>query len=76
VVAAPEFISLEVLQLELLKLERREQRLSAQRRKLHARIDGGFANEITFAQEREVSEARLAVHHQIDALRAQVERMR
>lgn len=60
--------------LELSTLEREERDLSAQRRRLHAQIDGGFTNDITAARERKVSERRRALHEQIDVLRAQVGR--
>jgi uncharacterized protein YlxW (UPF0749 family) len=60
--------------LELSTLEREERELSAQRRRLHAQIDGGFSNELALTRERKVSEQRRALHERIDVLRAQVGR--
>jgi hypothetical protein len=55
---------------ELSRLEREAERLSARRRRLHKVIDAGFASDLHRRQEREVSDERLALHRQIDALRA------
>jgi hypothetical protein len=66
-------IDLDALRLELAQLLREERELSDVRRKLHERIDGGFANEVTTARERQVSDERLALHRRIDTLRAQLD---
>lgn len=57
------------LQAELAALEAKEARLSRERRRLHDQIDFGFETPTTRARERQISEARLDVHRQIDALR-------
>lgn len=57
---------------ELGRLDRDERDLSALRRKLHERIDGGFRNDVTLARERQVSDERRVLHRRIDALRAQL----
>jgi hypothetical protein len=57
---------------ELRRLEREEAELSALRRKLHDRIDSGFANEVTLRREREISDRRLAMHRWIAAVRLEL----
>jgi hypothetical protein len=57
---------------ELRRLEREEAELSALRRKLHYRIDSGFANEVTLRREREISDERLAMHRRIAAVRLEL----
>ena len=56
------------LLLELQVLERQERDLSAIRRRLHDRIDGGFGNEIAITRERQISGERRELHRRIDAL--------
>jgi hypothetical protein len=60
---------------ELIQLERMERAISGQRRKLHDRIDLGFASAETQKRERELSDERLALHRRIDALRAELASM-
>jgi hypothetical protein len=60
------------LLLELQALERQERDLSAIRRRLHDRIDGGFGNEIAITRERQVSAERRELHRRIDAVGAQL----
>jgi hypothetical protein len=62
-------VSLDELRAELAELEAQETRLSAERRRLHDRIDLGFATDSTRAREREVSDERRRLHHRIDSLR-------
>jgi hypothetical protein len=57
---------------ELRRLEQEEARLSALRRKLHDRIDSGFANEVTLRREREISDERLAMHRRIAVVRLEL----
>ena len=68
-------MALEQLELlvELSRLEREAERLSAARAKLHKVIDAGFASDLTRRRERDVSDQRLTLHRQIDALRADLE---
>jgi hypothetical protein len=54
---------------ELGRLEAAEERVSAERRRLHQQIDLGYATETTRAREREVSDERRELHRKIDALR-------
>jgi len=61
--------SLDDLREELRSLEAEERRLSAERDRLHDRIDLGYATDTARAHEREVSDARRKVHKRIDALR-------
>ena len=58
---------------ELSRLEREEERLSAARRRLHKVIDAGFASDVTRTRERQISDQRRALHDRIDALRADLE---
>jgi hypothetical protein len=60
---------LDELRQELATLEATEMRISAERRRLHDKIDYGFADEATHAREREVSAERRQLHQRIDALR-------
>jgi len=61
--------TLDALRVELAALEAEEAHVSAERRRLHDRIDYGFATETTRAREREVSDHRRQLHRRIDALR-------
>jgi len=61
------------LLVELSRLEREAERLSVARAKLHKVIDAGFASDLTRRRERDVSDQRLTLHRQIDALRADLE---
>jgi hypothetical protein len=67
--------SLDDLREELTRLEAEEARVSAERDRLHDRIDLGFPTEHTRTREREVSDKRRQLHHCIDELRKLV-RMR
>jgi hypothetical protein len=57
---------------QLRRLEKEEAELSALRRKLHDRIDSGFANEVTLRREREISDERLGMHRRIAAVRLEL----
>jgi hypothetical protein len=57
---------------ELERLDRQEKELSAVRRRLHDQMDKGFANEVTSARERQISDERLELHRRIAALRAEL----
>jgi hypothetical protein len=61
--------SLNDLRQELAVLEAREQRLSAERDRLHHQIDFGFESASTAERELEVSAARRELHQRIDLLR-------
>jgi hypothetical protein len=61
--------ALDDLRRELTALEAAETRISAERRRLHERIDFGFATAETRAREREVSDERRRLHRRIDSLR-------
>jgi hypothetical protein len=61
------------LLVELSRLEREADRLSAARRRLHKTIDAGFASDLHRRQERQISDERLALHRRIDALRGDLE---
>jgi hypothetical protein len=54
---------------ELEALEAEEAQISAERRRLHERIDRGFATSAARVREREVSDHRRELHRRIDALR-------
>ena len=54
---------------ELRSLEAEERRLSAERDRLHDRIDLGYATDTARTHERQVSDARRKVHERIDSLR-------
>jgi hypothetical protein len=61
--------SLNDLRQELAVLEAQEQRLSAERDRLHHQIDFGFESASTAERELEVSAARRELHQRIDLLR-------
>jgi hypothetical protein len=61
--------SLNDLRQELALLEAQEQRLSAERDRLHHQIDFGFESASTAERELEVSAARRELHQRIDLLR-------
>jgi hypothetical protein len=73
--AIQESAGFDALLAELEQLEHEEIELSSLRRKLHDRIDGGFANEVTVRREREISGERLAMHRRIAAVRLQLAEM-
>ena len=60
---------LDALREELAPLEAEEVRVSAERRRLHDRIDAGFGSDSARAREREVSDERRDLHRRIDTLR-------
>jgi uncharacterized protein YlxW (UPF0749 family) len=60
------------LRAELARLEAEEQRLSAERKSLHNKIDFGYGTEATREREREVSDERHELHRRIDSLRKQL----
>jgi regulator of replication initiation timing len=60
------------LRAELTQLVAEEERLSAERQRLHDKIDSGFGSDETRAREREVSDARMDLHHRIDAIRQRI----
>jgi len=64
--------SVDGLRAELAKLMAEEERLSAERKRLHDKIDFGFGSDDSRAREREVSQARQDVHGRIDALRQRI----
>jgi regulator of replication initiation timing len=64
--------SVDGLRAELAQLVAEEERLSAERDRLHNKIDFGFGTDETRAREREVSDARQDVHRRIDAIRQQI----
>jgi uncharacterized protein YlxW (UPF0749 family) len=64
--------SIDGLRAELAQLVADEERLSAERRRLHDKIDLGFGTDETRAREREVSDARQELHQRIDALRERI----
>jgi hypothetical protein len=57
---------------ELERLLAQERALSDVRRRLHAQIDFGFANEMSKLRERQISDERQELHRQIDGLRAKL----
>jgi len=61
--------NLEDLRSQLSDLEAEELRLSATRKRLQDQIDFGFESGTTREREREVSEARRALHRRIESLR-------
>ena len=67
---SPEFAAI-VERLE--ELEEEERLVSAERRRLHDRLNA-FYNEAAAERERELSARRKELHHEIDALRVQVGR--
>ncbi len=66
--AFDELPDFDALLAELVELESREREISAERRRLHARLDT-FPNELTARRERVVSAERRALHARIDELR-------
>jgi uncharacterized protein YlxW (UPF0749 family) len=64
--------SVDGLRAELAQLLTEEERLSAERKRLHDKIDFGFGSDETRAREREVSDARQEVHNRINALRERI----
>jgi regulator of replication initiation timing len=60
------------LRAELAQLVAEEERLSAERDRLHNKIDFGFGTDESRAREREVSDARQDVHRRIDSLRERI----
>lgn len=64
--------SVDGLRAELAQLVAEEERLSAERDRLHNKIDFGFGTDETRAREREVSDARQDVHDRIDSLRQSI----
>ena len=61
--------SLNDLRQELAVLEAQEERLSAERERLHHQIDFGFESTTTGEREQEVSAARRHLHQRIDLVR-------
>jgi cell division septum initiation protein DivIVA len=61
--------SLDDLRKELAALQAQEERLSAERDRLHHQIDFGFESGATREREQEVSAARRDVHQRIDLVR-------
>jgi hypothetical protein len=61
--------SLDELRKELADLQAQEERLSAERDRLHHQIDFGFESETTRERELKVSAARRDVHERIDLVR-------
>ena len=64
--------SVDGLRAELAQLLVEEERLSAERQRLHDRIDFGFGSDETRAREREVSDARQELHRRISSIREQI----
>jgi regulator of replication initiation timing len=64
--------SVEGLRAELAQLLTEEERLSAERQRLHDKIDFGFGSDETREREREVSDARQEVYGRINALRERI----
>jgi regulator of replication initiation timing len=65
--------SLDGLRAELAELLEEQKRLTAERHRLHDKIDFGFGTDDTRAREREVSDARQDVHRRIADLRARID---
>jgi hypothetical protein len=61
--------SLDDLREELAVLTAQEERLSAERDRLHHQIDFGFESGATREREQEISAARRDVHQRIDLVR-------
>src|SRR4029077_21128061 len=61
--------NLDDLRKELASLEAAETKISAERRRLHDKIDYGFADAATHAREREISDERKQLHQRIETLR-------
>lgn len=64
--------SVDGLRAELAQLVAEEERLSAERQRLHDKIDFGFGTDETRTREREVSDARQDLHERIDAIRRRI----
>ena len=64
--------TLDGLRAELAQLLAEQERLTAERQRLHDKIDFGFGNDETRAREREVSDARQDLHRRIEALRERI----
>jgi hypothetical protein len=64
--------TIDELRTELAKLEAAEARLSAERGRLHNKIDFGFETTGSREREREVSDERRELHERIDALKKQL----
>ncbi len=64
--------NLDGLRAELAELLAEKERLTAERQRLHDKIDFGFGNDETHAREREVSDARQDVHRRIEDLRERI----
>jgi hypothetical protein len=62
-------VNLNDLRKELAVLEAQEERLSAERDRLHHQIDFGFESASTSERELEVSAARRELHQRIDLVR-------
>jgi regulator of replication initiation timing len=65
-------LNLDDLRAELAELVAEEARLSAERERLHHKIDFGFETSTTREREREVSDRRRELHLRIDGLRGQL----
>lgn len=61
--------TLDDLRKELAVLKAQEERLSAERERLHHQIDFGFESGTTREREQEVSAARRDVHERIEVVR-------
>jgi hypothetical protein len=61
--------TLDELRKELALLKAQEERLSAERERLHHQIDFGFESGTTSEREQEVSAARRELHERIDLVR-------
>lgn len=66
--AYDELPDFDALLAELVALESKEREISAERKRLHARLDK-FPNELTARRERQVSAERRGLHVRIDELR-------
>jgi len=64
--------SVDGLRAELAQLLVEEERLSADRQRLHDKIDFGFGSDETRAREREVSDARQELHRRINSILEQI----
>lgn len=64
--------NLDGLRAELAELLVEQERLTAERQRLHDKIDFGFGNDETRDREREVSAARQDVHRRIENLRERI----
>lgn len=64
--------NLDGLRAELAELLAEQERLRAERQRLHDKIDFGFGNDETRSREREISDARQEVHRRIEDLRERI----